>query len=90
MNTDDKTGDPRVDAAKAFVDSLGLRSADILRKMLENEHRTIQQCFMRCCVAFIEDMAQQRYSDDRNRAAVEFAKAVVARTTPRERAMPFI
>jgi hypothetical protein len=44
---------------------------------------------MRFCVSFIERMANND-SDARNEAAVNFAKAVMSRTSFAERAMPYV
>jgi hypothetical protein len=45
-------------------------------KVLANQHPTLQQNAMRLVVAFISEMAQKDYSDDRNEASVKFAQRV--------------
>lgn len=65
------------------------RSCRLVAKSLMNAHRTNQQCVMRFCMAFIEEMAEQRH-DLRNQASVEVARKIVAATTERDRIMPYI
>lgn len=43
-------------------------------KAMANDHRTVQQGYMRLVCSFIEEMANQPSCDDRNRASVEVAK----------------
>lgn len=65
------------------------RKVRLVAKALMNAHRTNQQCIMRFCMAFIEEMAAQSF-DLRNQASVEVARKVVAATTERDRIMPYI
>lgn len=59
-----------------MVNDMAFEDRKLAEKMANN-HPTLQQSFMRMCVYFIKCMAEKTYYDDRNKASVEYAKAVV-------------
>ena len=46
-------------------------------KYLADDHPTIQQSFVRLFVAFLREMANKKYTDDRNKRAVNAAKIMI-------------
>ena len=80
------------EALSHFVNGMGHRVEDVV-KHLSGDHRTLQQGITKFCVAWLEECARKyknRDFDLRNEASAELGQAVVERTTPAERAMPFI
>lgn len=49
----------------------------VVAKELASEHRTLQQSFMRLCVAYIQEMATHESYDARNERSVLLAKEIV-------------
>lgn len=79
-------------ALSHFVNGLGNRVEDVV-KHLSDDHRTLQQGITKFCVAWLEQCARQHKERDfdlRNEASAELGRKFVDRTTPQERAMPFI
>lgn len=78
-NTYDKWED-RHEMYRDIVDSMvndsAFEDAELAERMAHN-HPTLQQNFMRLCQLFILNMAEKEVYDDRNKAAVEYAKAVL-------------
>ncbi len=66
------------------------RNPTKVAKIMARDHPTLQQNKMRLFVAYVEQMAQIRYTDDRNDAAVAFAKKVMTTTTDRDRYFPHV
>ena len=62
------------------------RNDDSVVKAMANDHRTLQQNYMRFFMAFCKEMAKQEYSDLRNEASVELAKKIL----PLNKGLPFV
>lgn len=69
----------RADFYKSVVDSMvndfGFDSKGLAKYMASN-HPTLQQSYMRHCQDFIAEMAAKTYTDARNEASVNLAKAL--------------
>ena len=52
-----------------------LFDSEFVASKMARMHPTLQQSFMRLCVAFIKEMSAKTYSDGRNEAAVTLAKS---------------
>ena len=58
-----------------MVNTFDLEALELAGQQLSTTHPTLQQNFMRLCLAFLKGMANQKYADPRNEASVEVAKA---------------
>jgi hypothetical protein len=61
-------------------------------QMLANEHPTLQQSFMRLCIAFIKIQAEKdlKRNDLRNEASIKTSKKIVEALDSIDLLMPFI
>lgn len=64
------------DVVSDMVNDMGFDYRGIAEKMA-NEHPTLQQSFMRMCVAFIKEMSEKKYTDGRNEHSVNLAKKIM-------------
>lgn len=88
----DKEARETAEKLSRFVNGMGNRVEDVV-EVLAGDHRTLQQGVTRFCVAWLArcaKMSDERDFDLRNEASVELGRKFVDRTTPQERAMPFI
>jgi hypothetical protein len=79
-------------ALSRFVNSYGNKVEDLVQHVAM-DHRTLQQGVTRFCVAWLAECAKMQQTgnfDLRNEASVKLGKAVMEKTTPQERALPFI
>lgn len=73
----DKQIEKDFQAISNITNNLGFNPEEVA-KLLASQHRTLQQCFMRLCWNFIQEMAKHESCDARNRASVDFCKQIVA------------
>lgn len=57
-------------------------------QQFSKSHRTIQQNYTRMCIAWLEELAEQKNYDLRNEASVKLAKEFVEKV--KERGLPYI
>jgi hypothetical protein len=57
-------------------------------QMFSREHRTVQQCYTRMAVSWLEELAEQKNYDLRNEASVKLAREFVEKV--KERGLPYI
>ena len=72
-----------------MVNDCGFDHNAIAEKMA-NEHPTLQQGFMRLCMAFINKMADKTYTDARNERSVELAKKIKSMLNEDDNYLPLI
>ena len=73
-----------------YLNNFSKQPADELVEELLRQHRTLQQCFSRFCLRWLERLAEAPHGFDlRNEASVELAREIV-KIDPRKRALPFI
>jgi len=74
-------------AMSLYADSFGCKDK-VFAKYLANDHPTTQQSLVRLCVAFLREMANKEYTDDRNECAVRASRIMIA-ALDKERAGSF-
>ena len=66
------------DAVKTMSNYLNSFSVnyDEFAKQMSYEHRTLQQNFTRLCIAWLKQLSETEYYDDRNAGSVKFAQSI--------------
>lgn len=65
----------KVNTVSSLVNSMCFDSKEFAR-LFTCQHRTLQQNLTRLCVAWLKELSNMEYFDDRNKASVEFAKSI--------------
>jgi len=73
-----------------FVNSMDEEPAKEAAELLSRTHCTLQQNFMRFCLAFIEHMANKPYTDLRNEASAKLARTIIVEIPDSERYLPSV
>ena len=65
----------KVNTVSSLVNNMSFDYVEFAKKFT-CQHRTLQQNLTRLCVAWLKELSNMEYYDDRNMASVEFAKSI--------------